>query len=295
MKTKYAFRGLQLLLVAGAFVPAIGAQGASGFPSDSPDLQSALEVWQDAHGGAWNITTEPANDYVRFLHGGSADPSFEAESDADYFELARTFLSEARGLMGVDVETLVEDRVLLLPLGQANSTDKVTVRFRQMVDGVPVRGGWINALFHVGGELLSLDNVGLPDLAGFDVQPTLGGAAAVDLALATFELETGLPATEVSEARLVIEQEALGERRFATLAWEVEVMWQRPDFEPEGYTYIIAARGMIAARGAPRVVSREASVHYLDVGGRSARTPRPAPCRTWGATRPWRTRWATCG
>ena len=91
-----------------------------------------------------------------FLYGGLAQPTASPTDDDAFVSTAVDFLARTEEIHGMELETLSLDRVLLLPLGQIGSTDKMTVRFRQSVNGVPVKDGAVNVLMNSQGQLLSI-------------------------------------------------------------------------------------------------------------------------------------------
>src|SRR6185436_6075464 len=102
--------------------------------------------------------------------------------DADFLVLARQVARDTYAMHGIEVSTLVDDSVLLLPLSQAGSTDKMTVQFRQVVNGVPVERGFLNVLFHRDGQVLSVDTTGLPGVAGMVTTASIRSARATEIA-----------------------------------------------------------------------------------------------------------------
>jgi hypothetical protein len=230
--------------------------------ASTANLSSQFAAWTAANGEEWRLRPEPGTGYARMLFGGSARlDAAPAETDSDYLTRARAFVALSQGLLGSDLDTLVDDSVVRLPLANVGTTNKVAAILRQEVAGVPVEDGWIHALLTEEGDLLALDNQTLPGLSGFDVHPALGARDAETLAVAAFLRETGLSPTRIGTPRLVIERVEVDGKSAPALAWQVEVANLEPGYEPEGIRY------SIAAAGAPSVVAREASVHFFDVGG----------------------------
>ena len=253
-----------LLFTIAVLASVAGAQGAVE-PRGSHNhdrLDRLVGEWKSAHGLGWRARTQPETGSVRWLYGGAAEPRAIPRTDADFVELARGFVAEAEPMLGIGNGTLAFDKAVFLPLGLAGSSDKLTVRFRQEVGGVPVRRGFLNALFlYQGGELISLDTTGLPDLEGFLVAPTVAPQTARTAAFNLFRDESGIDPTSVESAELWIAQEEQGGRLVPTLVWAVGVRLTDPGFEPEGATYLLAARGPV------RLVAREELIHRFDVGG----------------------------
>ena len=256
------------LCALAAAVPAAFAQSAPGpwDPQESlttgstrHEVEQELEAWRERFGANWRMVFESETGHARFLHGGSAPALFTPRDDAGWFTLARAALQSSEGLHGIQQGTLVEDSVTFLPLGNAGSSDKMTVQFRQQVAGVPVVYGFANVLFDMQGRLLSVDTTGLPDLAGFSTSPAVDGGDAVAVALQRFTAETGLPPTEVTPPALVIDQAKPDKLRVPRLAWQVEVAFYGEGMNPEGYRYTVDA-----LNGA--VLDRRTTIHN-DVSG----------------------------
>jgi hypothetical protein len=231
------------------------ARASDGSGPQAQALERELAELRAAHGESWRMVVDAHTGFARFLHGGSASSDFVPRTEAEWFALAEAQADATRALHGHDLDTLAADRAVFLPLGRVGSSDKMTVRFRQVARGVPVIGGSMNLLFDArDARLLSVDTTGLPGLSGFDVTPEVSARAALDVALGAFAAATGRPVTEVGAARLAIEQELAGKLRLPVLVWEVEV-WSRTAGMPAGFAY------RVSARGEPRVVSTRQLVH----------------------------------
>lgn len=253
---------LSLLLVASG----AGAQGeapaAPAAPEAALPTQAQVRGFLDQAGPGWRARRDAGTGFVRSLWGGALAPSLRPATDAEAIEVAREFLARTEELHGLEAETLAADRAVFLPLGLAGSTDKLTVRFEQVVRGVPVRNGSANVLLDTDGRLLSLEATGLPRAAALDVVPGVPAARAADAARALFRAEEGVFPTSASEPRLVVEKErdAKGAVRGA-LGWALELRFQEPGYEPRAALYVMAATG------APRRLAREELLHSFDVFG----------------------------
>src|SRR5687767_10887378 len=186
-------------------------------------VDGALARWRAEHGGSWDVALDGGTGFAEFVYGGSAAAPFEPSNEADWFRLARHALAATEALHGIEGATLIEDRVLYLPLGMAGGADKMTVRFRQFVAGVPVDGGSANVLFRPDGALLSVQTRALPRVAGLEVPATLDAAAAIELARAAFTSDTGIAGDVAAEPELVVAQIEQPERRAPRLAWKIDV------------------------------------------------------------------------
>jgi hypothetical protein len=249
--------GLALALIS----PALHAQEGADAPLSVPfQVSEALQGWQKEHGASWHVHTDARTGLADFLYGGKAAPAFEPIADADFATLARLAVEGTQDLHGVESSTLKEARTLHLPLGLIDSTDKMTVRFTQQVNGVPVLGGFVNALFDMGGNLLSLQTTAAPGVAGLSTDAVVSPEAAAKQALARFEAETGLPGRVVAGPAKAIGRLESGKAPRPALVWQVDVQWSQDGAEPEGYTYWVDA-----VDGG--VVHQETSIHHFDVGG----------------------------
>ena len=226
-----------------------------------------LSAWQSAHGANWRALIDPTTGHLELLHGGNAPAPFAPNTavDADWFALARYWVHETEALHGVELAELSDERVTYLPLGMANGTDKLTVRLRQTVAGLPVENGVVNALFDTQGRLLSLHSTAAPLTGHIQVAPGVSGRAAVANAKAAFEAAHAVPALDLGAPMLQVGQVVLEGLREARLTYRVEV---RNDAEPAAKAYILDA-----ADGA--VLRVDELVHSFDVTGqiRSMATP----------------------
>lgn len=204
------------------------------------------------------------------LFGGNARSPFEpstTEPDA-WFTLARYWAEQTFEMHGVESDQLVEERFRFMPLGQINSTDKITVRLAQVVGGVPVEDGAINVLFDTSGRLLSVHSTAAPTLTHPSGKPTTGAGFAALVAARAFKDEFGAQPTSLSDARLVHAHSDLGEVRTWDLAWEIEATFDNGEDQPIGRRYAIDATGR-------DVLKSENTIHNFDVFGtvRSNATP----------------------
>ncbi|MBI5362346.1 MAG: hypothetical protein HZA53_04145 [Planctomycetes bacterium] len=221
---------------------------------------AALATWRAAHGDTWRAIEDPATGFVEMLHGGRTWSPGAAASDAELVDRARVWIGEARPMFGLDDATLVLDAVQFLPLGQIGSRDKFTVRFREEVGGVRVVGGFANVLFDADGGMRSIQSSGLPELAGFAVEPALSANAGLALALGDFATRHGVRANHWSTPELVIEQVVENGRRMPRLCWRTDAQWTKDGVEPIGEFLGVDARSGAVATWSP-------SVHFFDITG----------------------------
>ncbi|MDF1799922.1 MAG: immune inhibitor A [Planctomycetota bacterium] len=227
----------------------------------SLDVIAATDAWRATYGPEWQARLDKQTGHVRFLFGGHTEPLFQPTGDGDFEVLARHYISEAFDQLGIDAGRLELDKVDFLPLGLVGTTDKTSVQFQQLVDGVAVERGFVNALFDQGGRLLSLDTVGLPDsLLPTRAEPTIDIERAERLARKTFSLETGLDPVGVGGQGLGFAQEGAPAARRGVGAWKIRV-GNEVEGEPKAFLYSVSAAGDL------RVVRADDQIHYFDVGG----------------------------
>ena len=254
------FRALSSLLplLAATSVYASEPEAASRIPR--PQLSTLLAEWQGQNGPNWRLHVALDTGYLEMLSGGRAAPQWAPRDDADFAALARQTLAQTVAMHGLEDATLELESSLHLPLGIIGSSDKMTVRFRQAVNGVPVEDGHANVLFDMRGALLSVHTTGLPLVAGFGTSPTLDAQRATRRAVDWFVAEQGLVPTSIHEPVLVVDQFDNDGERAPRLAWKVNVQYLETDGHPVGKNvYVDAGNG---------VVYRDTeSVHFFDVSG----------------------------
>ena len=221
-----------------------------------PDVSSALAAWRSDHGNTWEIILDPETHRASTLFNGRAEGAFHPVGDAEQFQLAREFVRQASAIHGIDERTLVADRVHLLPLGQVGLTDKITVRFRQEIGGIPVRGGWVNVLLDTHGGLLSLASEALPGRVDVNPELAVPSALASSFSAFVFEREVGLRPDSVGEPVLAVFQRLVNSKRSGVLVWEVDVSGVDPQGNFHSYRYFIKAVS------APEIVGEESLVHF---------------------------------
>ena len=262
----------QLGLALAILSPASLAQERGESESIAFEVGQRFATWNEANGSNWYSYADVQTGYAQFLFGGNAEAVFEPQDDEDFFVLGRIAIEDTAGLHGIESETLTEDRALHLPLGNIGSSDKFTVRFGQEVNGIPVLGAAVNALFTPDGRLLSVQTTAMPGIAGMSTDAAVGSTQAARQALAAFEAQTGLVGNVTNGPNKVIAQVEGVKSREAMLVWQVDVNWNGQDMAPEGYSFWIDAR-----HGG--VVNSQTTIHNFDVGGtvNTMSTPGVAP------------------
>ena len=256
-------RVIPLALCAGASLLPVHAQ--EFVPATARDASTRLVPehfanWKTTHGDSWHMRQDPATGYSRMLFGGATEPLLNPQDEADWFTVGHHAMAISADLHGLNSAHLVEDRVKLMPLSMAGTSDKMSIQFRQEVQGVPVVNGYVNIIAATDGSILAIDNTGMPALEDFDVTPAISANTAVDSVAGWFRQDAGSNATSISNARLVIDQINQGSLRVPVLAWEVNAERIEPGVEAAGWVYRVDAKtGALA--------NREATVHHFDVSG----------------------------
>lgn len=258
-----AIPGLLALCVGASLLP---AQAQEFEPAPFKDravrreLPQRIDDWRAEHGESWHVRQDPATGFSRMLFGGSTEPVLLPQGEADWFTAARHAVAQSVDLHGVNPASLVEERVKMMPLSLAGTTDKVAIEFRQQIQGVPVVNGWMNVIAAMDGSILAIDNTGMPELETFDVTPTVSAETATASVERWFRQDAGSPATFIGDATLVIDQVDRGGARVPVLTWEIEAQRLEQGIEPAGWIYRVNAKtGSLA--------NRETTVHHFDVSG----------------------------
>lgn len=247
------------LLTVLASTTALHAQ-VGEFDRATPRHTDLMADWRARHGDNWRLNVSRETGWMELLSGGRTTPAFRPTDDLQYATLAEQALRETELLHGMESSTLSLVRVLHLPFGLTGSTDKMTVRFRQMVKGVPVENGWANVLFAMDGGVLSIQTTGAPRIAGLSTTPAIAARTATDTAVARFRAELDMDPTHVHAAELVIDQHDLDGVHHARLAWKVNVQAEHEGLEPAGKNMYIDAQSGAFYR-------HTESIHFFDVSG----------------------------
>ncbi len=229
-------------------------------PAQTDSIEAAFDAWNVENGGVWRLYRDPQTSLARCIWGGRAAANWTPRTDAEFFTRAREAVLATENIHGVDVSTLVDDAVHFLPLANAGSTDKMSVRLRQSFGGVAVDGGWVNLLFARDGAVLSIDTQAVPKLSELDTTPTLAAAEAQRLAAAEFQRVTGGAPERLSEPRTLVERVVRDGELEARLAWAVTAENTLENAVPQAFEFRIDARS-------GEVLSRKTLTHDFDVSG----------------------------
>ena len=239
---------------------------------DALSLEAQLNDWRLAHGASWQVSMSEETAFCEMLFGGTAQSASAPQTDPEWFELARERMAEASELLGVDVDTLVEDRTLFLPLGWIGTTDKYTVALDQFLDGVQVERACANLLFNAEGGLLSIQsNCAVGELVASPFK--LDAETAARRTLALFGEETGLAGEIIEAPRRAWWRLPEGGVR---PAWITEVLWEGPEQTPEGRNITLDAED-------GSVLSSYSSVQHADVTGNVRTQATPGFFPDWSA------------
>jgi len=228
-------------------------------PYASPRLTQHLSQWRAEHGSNWELRLRPRTGYAQLLFGGRRTGPLEPQTDAEWFHNGRFFVEAAQQLFGVESATLRDAKVMLLPLGQINTTDKMSVQFRQELGGIPVEGGSVHVLLDMQGRLLSIQSNATPQLMSLERDVTLSADAALELGRTDFLQRAGA-LTAQTQPELIFAQADAGAQRITRLAWTFELRFEEAGSEPQALAYFVDA-----ANGA--LLKTENLIHYFDVNG----------------------------
>lgn len=212
-----ALRAAALCIAAST---ASAAQGGS-LPTG---IAEARDLWRSLHGANWELVFNHITGKGRMLLGGDAF-LYQPTSVAEEWQLARDFIADAYGMLEIEDSSLIEDRIITLPLAALGTTDKRTLRFQQAVDDVPIVGASVNVLFEAGsGQLLSIDSMALPGVMGLSIVPLVDDDDALLIAELAFDAETDSTPTTISDPVLVIlPADPELEESETELAWQVDI------------------------------------------------------------------------
>ncbi len=238
---------------------------ASTFPGFDPG--STMRRFQADNGPEWQVRWTHETNAPRLIFGGNLPlvPA-NALSPEALVVASRSFVNEMAAALGYDADTLVLDRVKQLPLARAGGTDKIVVKFHQVVDGVPTHHGYVNLLFSADGRLLGLDNQGLPHVAQVKLDPTVTLGAAAQAAQAAFAADTGVAAISVEPAGYVLFPGKPDARKNAVRAMPAYEFKLAASYNPRTGELPVIRQYVVSARGTPAVLDSWSLVHGDLVG-----------------------------
>ena len=251
-----------LLLTA----PAVSQEGTFDRPAQKVPAAAGpavlLSSWRSAHGSSWQARANPQTGSIEMLFGGTARPPFAPDTsvEQDWFDLARFWIGETHAMHGVDDVELRHPRFTYLPLAQSNTTDKIAVRYEQVMGDVPVEQGHLNLLFDTRGWLLSLQTTAAPTVADESDSTVIDAGFANLVAADAFKREYGVEPTAETRERLVHAWVDGGEVRTWQLAWQVDTTFEQRGTQPLGRRYTIDAE-------TGEVLKSDNTVHNVDVFG----------------------------
>ncbi len=143
--------------------------------------------------------------------------------------------------LGIDGDTLVFERSTFLPLALVGSTDKVAVRFRQVVEGVPVEGG-LSVLLGTRGALLDVVSTAAAVAELPPAAPLVVAEAAARTARDAFEARTGRAGKVLASAHLLFARDPARPTDARRLVWTQVVQSLAEGPEPDVYEVRVDAR-----------------------------------------------------
>ena len=231
-------------------------------------LVDSFASWRQEHGSSWQLEHGSEGTSPEMLYGGRVPAEILPVTDAEWSELGLTRVAEAQSVLDVDTAHLDPREVIFLPLGWIGTTDKLTVSYDQVFEGLPVEGARMNVLFDSAGGLLSFHTScasGELESVAFDLDEDAAELATLRI----FREETGVSGSITSAPRRAWWPMPLGGVR---PVWITNVEWQVIGILPIGRSIAIDAVD-------GTVLSSSSTVHTFDVTGsvRARMTPGTAP------------------
>ena len=254
-----------LLVLALVAAPSLGAQVDADSAPQAPGFAPAETVdrFLDGAGPGWRVSWDLGRGVPASIHGGSRG----VDLSLGHERAARDVIDELSGALGFGAADLVLDRVKPLNLSRIGSSDKVVVRFEQVVDGVPTHQGGVHVLFSADGQVLSVTSNALPHVRQTTLWPTLGLDGALEVARAAFAADTGRAPLSAELDRYVVFPAPITDRGSPGLrpvraapAWLI-VVSAPADAGRAGTPFV--REYAVAARGEPRVLDSWDLVHHL--------------------------------
>ena len=240
-----------LLATAALALPATAQMRAGGLGTTPVDPDSAVKQFladfgEDLH-VEWNFDTG----YPNFIYGHAMDLGATPTEDAEYESLSRYLVDAYQEMFGFDSSVLELDQVKHLDfLENIGTTKKVAVVFKQSVDGMPVSNASVSMLFDHNGDLISIANDALPNVAGVDLIPSIPQSEAIRLA----ERHFGHLGALILDTEMLITPSR--DKSRPVLAWTIELRGPEINGMPVQEVITVNAR-------TGRVIRNETTVHSL--------------------------------
>jgi len=200
------------------------------------------------------------------VYGSALPTAARAGLDAPFVTAARGVLAELADATGVRPSELELVGVKRMQLSRGGTSDKVSVKFRQLASGVVVHGGVVHVLFDADGALLSVDNQALPNVRDLDVVADVGLNRALATAAAAFAADTGVPAQSTSFDDYVVWGPRVDPRQAGSPTTAAYVINVTAPSGPIGSTPLDRDY-VVAALGRAEVLESWSNVHAFDLDG----------------------------
>ncbi|MCX8228484.1 MAG: hypothetical protein OTJ44_00845 [Planctomycetota bacterium] len=186
------------------------------------DNQPTSTQVQEELGNGWRLRWDDSRQAARFLFGAKREAFFAPHSDIEWEDLARMELDALFDWFQIQDSTLVFEETLFLNLENAGTTNKQVVTLRQEVNGVPVLGSWVSALFTPTGNLLALDSQALPNVR-ISTKPLVDSWTAVAAAADAFRELGGRQPEDIGKPELIIFPSKDGGITTPRLSWMMDL------------------------------------------------------------------------
>ncbi|GJM21841.1 MAG: hypothetical protein DHS20C15_17560 [Planctomycetota bacterium] len=228
--------------------------------------REAARAFQERHGENWRVRFDGVRGVPEHIFGSQLQTTARGDDDASLVRAARTALRELTGATGVLPSELELVQVKRMQLSRGGTSDKISVKFRQLVSGVVVHGGVVHVLFDASGKLLSIDNQALPQVRGMNVVADVNIDRATAAARAAFQLETGLVAQDTNFDDYVIWGPRIDPSKAALPTTAAYVIRVSAPTGPSGSTPADRSY-VVASRGSEVVLDSWSNVHSFDLDG----------------------------
>lgn len=253
------------LIVSG--LVALSTAAAAQQPQAQPFApRDAARAFQERHGDAWRVRFDGVRGVPEHVFGGALSTSARAGDDASFVSAARAVLAELSDATGVLPGELELVNVKRMQLSRGGTSDKVSVKFRQLASGVVVHGGVVHVLFDADGSVLSVDNQALANVRDLDVVADVGLNRALAAAAAAFAADTGVAAQTADFDDYVVWGPRVDPRQASSPTTAAYVIKVTAPTGPLGSTPLDRSY-VIAARDRAQVLESWSNVHAFDLTG----------------------------